>query len=129
METTHKQFHLNEVWYRKCLWTYLEAVFESLFWSIKLLNMVIMRNFDVILGRTGGRSSSVSIVSGYRLDVRATNVRSSAEARDFSSNLCVQTGSEAHLVTSPTGTWGPFSGSKARPRRNAGHSPHLAPRS
>jgi hypothetical protein len=35
--------------------------------------------------------SSVSIVHGYGLDVRATEVR--FQAKDFSSSLCVQTGS------------------------------------
>jgi hypothetical protein len=37
--------------------------------------------------RSGG--SSVSIVSGYGLDDRAIMVRSQAEAKDFSSSLCV----------------------------------------
>jgi hypothetical protein len=32
--------------------------------------------------------SSVNIVSGYGLDDRAIEVRSPAEAKDFSSNLC-----------------------------------------
>jgi hypothetical protein len=40
--------------------------------------------------------SSVSIVSGYGLDDREIEVRSLKEATDFSSNLCVQTGSGAH---------------------------------
>jgi hypothetical protein len=50
-------------------------------------------------------------------------VRSPVEANDFYSNLCVQTGSGAHPASSPMGTGGPFSGSKARPRRDADHSP------
>jgi hypothetical protein len=41
------------------------------------------------------RGSSGSIVSDYGLDDRAIGVRSPAEAKDFSSNLCVQTGSGA----------------------------------
>jgi hypothetical protein len=40
--------------------------------------------------------SSVSIVSGYGLDDWAIKIRSPAEAKDFSSSLCVQTGSGAH---------------------------------
>jgi hypothetical protein len=48
--------------------------------------------------------SSVSIVSDYGLDARAIEVRSPAEARDFSSNLCVQTDSEAHRASYPMGT-------------------------
>jgi hypothetical protein len=44
-----------------------------------------------------GRSwdSSVSIVSEYRLDDWVAGVRSPADSKEFSSNLCVQTGSEA----------------------------------
>jgi hypothetical protein len=70
--------------------------------------------------------SSVNIVSGYGLDDRAIEVRSPA---DFSSNLCVQTGSGAHPASCPMGTGGPFPGTKARPGRDADHSPHLVPRS
>jgi hypothetical protein len=41
--------------------------------------------------------SSVSMVSGYGLDHRAIHVRFPAGAKDFSSNLCVQTGSGVHF--------------------------------
>jgi hypothetical protein len=68
--------------------------------------------------------SSVSIVSGYGLDGRTIEVQSPAEAKDFSSNLCVQTGSGAHPASCTIGT-----GGKARPGRNADLSPHLVPRS
>jgi hypothetical protein len=51
------------------------------------------------------RGSSVSIVSGYGLD-RAIDVRSSAGAKDFSSSLCVQTGSGAHPASCRMGTGG-----------------------
>jgi hypothetical protein len=37
--------------------------------------------------------------------------------------VCVQTGSEAHPASFPLGTVGPFSGGKARPWRDADHSP------
>jgi hypothetical protein len=50
-------------------------------------------------------------------------VRSPTEAEDFSSSLCVQTGSGAHPAPCPMGTGGPFPGGKARPRRDADHSP------
>jgi hypothetical protein len=43
--------------------------------------------------------------------------------RDFSSSLCVQTGSWAHPDSYTMGTGDPFSGSKARPGRDADHSP------
>jgi hypothetical protein len=62
-------------------------------------------------------------VSDYGLDDRAIEVRFPAEAEDFSSSLCVQTGSGAHPASHPMGTGGSFPGGKARPRRDADHSP------
>jgi hypothetical protein len=62
-------------------------------------------------------------VSDYGLDDRAIGVRSPAGARDFSSSLCVQTGSGAHPASCTMGTGGPFPGGKARPGRDADHSP------
>jgi hypothetical protein len=67
--------------------------------------------------------SSVSIVSGYVLDHRAIDVQSPAEAKDFSSNLCVQTGSGAHPASCTVGAGGPFPGVEARPGRDADHTP------
>jgi hypothetical protein len=67
--------------------------------------------------------SSVSIVSGYGLDDRAIEIRSPAEVKDFSSSLCVQTGSGAHPESCTMGTGGPFPGCKARPGRDADRSP------
>jgi hypothetical protein len=59
-----------------------------------------------------------SIVSDYGLDDRAIEVRSPAGAEDFSSSPCVQTGSGAHPASYPVGA-----GGKARPGRDADHSP------
>jgi hypothetical protein len=67
--------------------------------------------------------SSGSIVSDYGLDNQAIGVRSPAEAKDFSSSLCVQTGSVTHPASCTMGTGGPFPGGKARPGRDADHSP------
>jgi hypothetical protein len=67
--------------------------------------------------------SSVSIVSDYGLDDRAIEVRSPAGAKDFSSILCAQTGYGAHPASCTMGTGGPFPGGKARPGRDANHSP------
>jgi hypothetical protein len=67
--------------------------------------------------------SSGSIVSGYGLDDRAIKVRYPDEARDISSNRCVQTGSGVHPASCTMGTWGPFPWAKARPGRDADHSP------
>jgi hypothetical protein len=54
---------------------------------------------------------------------RAIGVRSPAGAKDFFSSLCVQTGSGAHPASCTMGTGGPFPGGKARPGRDADHSP------
>jgi hypothetical protein len=62
-------------------------------------------------------------MSGYGLDDRAIEVRYPAEAKDFSSNLCFQTGSGAHPASCTVGTGDPFPGGKARPGRDADHSP------
>jgi hypothetical protein len=59
----------------------------------------------------------------YGLDDRTIGVRSPAGAKDFSSILCVLTGSGAHPASSPMGTGGPFPGGKVRPGRDADHSP------
>jgi hypothetical protein len=68
--------------------------------------------------------SSVSIVSDYVLDDRAIGVRSPAVAKDFSSIFCVQTGSGAHPASSVQWVPGVLSpGVKARPGRDADHSP------
>jgi hypothetical protein len=69
------------------------------------------------------RGSSVSIESGYGLYDRAIEVRSPAGAMDFSSSLCVQTGSGAHPASCTMGSGGPFPGGKSRPGRDADHSP------
>jgi hypothetical protein len=58
------------------------------------------------------RGSSVSIVSDCGLDNRVIEVRSPTEAKDFSSNLCVQTSSEAHPASCTMGAGGPFPGAK-----------------
>jgi hypothetical protein len=43
--------------------------------------------------------------------------------KDFSSNLCVQTGSWAHPASCTMGTGGPLPGAKARPGRDSDPSP------
>jgi hypothetical protein len=53
----------------------------------------------------------------------AAGVRSPTEAEDFSSSLCIQTGSEAHPASYTVGTGGSFPGGKAQPGCDADHSP------
>jgi hypothetical protein len=61
--------------------------------------------------------SSVSIVSGDEMYGRAIQVQSPAGAKDFSSNLCVQTGSGVQPASCTMGT-----GGKGRSWRDADHS-------
>jgi hypothetical protein len=87
--------------------------------------MVLSLGFELFYWATydpRSRGSSVSIVSGYGLDDRAIQVRSPAEAKAFSSSLCVQTGSGAHPASCPMGTWGPFPGGKTWAGHAADHS-------
>jgi hypothetical protein len=56
---------------------------------------------------------------------RAIGVRFPAGANDFSSSLCVQTGPGAHPASCSMGTGGLFPGGKARPGRDADHSPPI----
>jgi hypothetical protein len=73
------------------------------------------------------RVSSGSIVSDYGLDDRAIGVRSLAGAKDFSSILRPALGPTQPPVQWVPGVLSP--GVKARPGRDADHSPHLVPRS
>jgi hypothetical protein len=74
-------------------------------------------------------TTAVTTVSGYGLDDQAIGVRSPVEAKDFSSSLCVQTGSGAHPASCTVGTGVPFTGAKGRPGCDADHSPYLVPSS
>jgi hypothetical protein len=56
-------------------------------------------------------------------------IRSPAEAKDFSSSFCVQTGSGAHPVSCTTGTGGSFPGAKRGRGVTLTTNPHLVPRS
>jgi hypothetical protein len=86
----------------------------------------IFMRLDVWVWEPG---SSVSIESDYGLDDRTNEVRSPADAKGFSSSLCLQTVSGAHPSSCPMGTGCPFPGGKARLGRDADHSPHVVPRS
>jgi hypothetical protein len=97
-------------------------------WSDWLLLSLFSLFKDIICLRRS-RGSSVSIVPGYRLDNGAIQVRSPAEAENFSSNFCVQTGSGAHPASCRMGTGGPFPGGKLQLGRDTDHSPHLVHRS
>jgi hypothetical protein len=73
-------------------------------------------------------TSSVSRIAQYGvLSTDWTTGRSRFDHRQrreiFSSILCVQTGSGAHPASCTVGTGGSFPGGKARPGRDADHSP------
>jgi hypothetical protein len=65
------------------------------------------------------------LLISIRIDMQQSvcGVRSPAGAKYFSSILCVQTGSGEHPASCTMGTGGPFTGGKARPGRDADHSP------
>jgi hypothetical protein len=67
----------------------------------------------------------LSVVSDYRLDDRAIEVRSSSEGNNFSSSLCIQTDCEAHPASCPVGTGGPFPGVKRGRGVTLTTHPHL----
>jgi hypothetical protein len=91
--------------------------FMDLIYLINLNDLIV----HVIKVKPG---SSVSIVSGYGLDLTGRSRFDPRQRRkDFSSSLCVQTGSEAHPAFCTMGTGRPFPGAKALLGRDAGHSP------
>jgi hypothetical protein len=67
--------------------------------------------------------TSVPLCIGIAFSPCTVAVVSPTEAEDFSSNLCVQTGSGAHPASCTIGTGGSFPGGKGRPGRDADHSP------
>jgi hypothetical protein len=74
--------------------------------------MYTVKVFPCYTSSSRSLGSSVNIVPVYVLDDRAIGVRFPAGEKDFSSNLCVQTGSEAHPASCAMITGGPFPGTK-----------------
>jgi hypothetical protein len=70
----------------------------------------------------GEPGSSVSIVAKV-WTTGLSRFDSRQRRKDFSSSLYVQTGSGDHSASSIMGTGGSFPGAKARPWRDADHSP------
>jgi hypothetical protein len=86
-----------------CVLFYEEVIFISSQSSETVL-IVSTVNIGTCIYSSGSRGSSVSIVSDYRLEDRAIEVRSSAGVKDFSSSLCVHTVSGAHPASRTMGT-------------------------
>jgi hypothetical protein len=80
-----------------------------------MLNFLKILQSNIILTRVGVAQSIQCLTTDW-----TTGVRSPTEAEDFSSSLCVQTDSEAHSAYCPEVL---FPGGKARPGRDADHSP------
>jgi hypothetical protein len=74
--------------------------------------MTALRRLASKIRKTAEPGSSVGAVSDYGLDDREIGVPSPAGAKDFSSNLFVQTGSGAHPASCTTDTGGAFPGAK-----------------
>jgi hypothetical protein len=101
--------------------------------SFDILRITLLKNLNKLLlylsspltdsTKLWYRGSSGSIVSDYGLDDRVIEVQSPSGAEDFSSRPCVQNGSEAHPASYPMDTGDSFPGGKARPGRDADHSP------
>jgi hypothetical protein len=51
MERIHEPLHLDEVLYSERSWSYLQVSFELLFSLTELLNMVVFRTYEVMLGQ------------------------------------------------------------------------------
>jgi hypothetical protein len=79
--------------------------------------------FKCCFGWCRSRGSSVSIMSCYKRNDQAIEFQSRTEALDFSCNLLVQTGSEAHPASCTVGSGGPVPGGKAWLPRDADYSP------
>jgi hypothetical protein len=97
----------------------LENVFVSRVYLSAFTVTQICPQFSTIINDyqcTSEQGSSARVVSGYGLDDRATDVRSPTEAKGFLLYpLCPD---RLLRLTQP-----PFPGAKARPGRDADHSP------
>jgi hypothetical protein len=120
------EFHRNLVWSSPSKqWLKKKTPFTDTSSS----NLTNVRKWAMLLISLTSRCSSDGIVSDYGLDGQAIGVWSPTGAKDFSSNLCVQTGSEAHPASCTTGIRGPFPRAKRGRGMTLTTHPHLVPRS
>jgi hypothetical protein len=94
-----------------------ESLWVTYNWTIRWNSLLNPPSEDfcnnlILQGYSLEPGSSGSIVYGYGLDDRAIQVRSPAEAKEFSCSLCVQAGSGAHPASCPMGTRGHSPGVK-----------------
>jgi hypothetical protein len=82
--------------------------------------------YDFFIGAFEGASfeqMGARKASGYGLTTGRSRFNPRQRRKDFSSNLCVQTGSGDHPASCTMGTGDPFPGAKARQGCEAHHSP------
>jgi hypothetical protein len=91
-------------------------------------SIILLKNIPLPL-TDWRRGSSISIVSDYGLDDWAIGVRFPAGAKDFSSSLCVQTGSGVHPASRTMGIGDPFPRAKRGRGVTLTTHPYLVPRS
>jgi hypothetical protein len=90
--------------FNRCEWTWIKLpkywrnILIHQVWNVWISHIHFVRfwHYHIVLKYVESQGSSVSIVSDYGLDDRAIGVRSPEGEKNFSSNLCVQTGSDAH---------------------------------
>jgi hypothetical protein len=102
------------------------------------LKLIIQRCYDIQIHATFSNiMDKSSLIFYYKMKLKGGGGREEYTAcctrkeirglaylrKDFSSSLCVQTGSGAHPASCTMGTGAPFLGGKARPGRDADHSP------
>jgi hypothetical protein len=93
-------------------------------WSDKNLQYILLVNNALCWKLSLQLNQAAVAQSVYRLTTDwTTGVRSPTGVEDFSSSPCVHTVSGAHPASYTMGTGGPFPGGKARPGRDADHSP------
>jgi hypothetical protein len=88
------------------------------------LNHRVQRIFNIIYSAAGVAQSVYYLTTDW-----STVIRSLAEAKDFSSSVCIQISSEAHPSSYPMGTGGPIPGVKRGRGVTLTTHPHLVPRS
>jgi hypothetical protein len=96
--------------------------FHVLWWQCSKWASIPYRNFFLLLNFIPALTMYVWLRTGRPGDRGSIH---GGGKKDFSCNFCVHTGSGAHPASCTMGTVGPFPGGKARPERNADHSPHL----
>jgi hypothetical protein len=117
-QTTNANF-LNADSYVLKLDEYLQLLATNIYERMNIYQNKLTRQLGMV---PIDQSEPGSSVSSLTMDWIA-RVQSPTEPEDFSSSLCIQTGSGAHAASYIMGTRSSFPGSKGWPGDNADHSP------